>query len=134
MYSGTKTSFAVSVTCLGLVITTFIPHAVHILHTQLSAKRRYNPIDEKRYEDEDGEATEESEAAFSQSDFALRLLLIALSFAGSVLAVASVIVSQSRSETAETGQFELQQWFQFVSWVCYPLSLWSGSCLRLCRL
>lgn len=77
-------------------------------------KLQYQPISE-RYEDEDGIATEESEASYTYQ--IQRVLVLVVSVIGSLDSlVLSVITTRS-----PRSNLEIQQWLQYISWVCIGL-------------
>jgi hypothetical protein len=84
-----------------------------ILRRFISTQKPQHRPDSERYRDEDGTATEESEAAYSyQFQRVLVLVVSIVCFFGS-LAVC-VIATQSPSSTRG-----IEQWLQFGAWVCH---------------
>ncbi|KAK5076963.1 hypothetical protein LTR64_005558 [Lithohypha guttulata] len=110
MYEATTTSFVVSIACLVLVAIASIPHAVNAFQQHLTHRYKYQTLPGK-YEDQDGQATEQSQSAFT--DVPQRVLLVAASFTGLAVALAPVLLISTNSERAD---FALQQWFQFGTW------------------
>jgi hypothetical protein len=106
----TPSSVAISIACLAVVSVLSIP-AGRQLFIRLRAKRKQYIELTDRYEDKDGVATQESEEAYS--DFLPRLLLILTSFVACGVALATAIVTTTRSHLPLT----LEQWLQFATWV-----------------
>lgn len=125
MYDATTASFATSIGCLAALALVSAPHLSHAASQRLAAKRKYEALTEK-YEDEDGTATTESQEEFS--DRTQRVLLILESFATSVFAVASAVLTLTRNETASNNRLVIQQWLQAASWVwlifCRPILIY----------
>ena len=65
----------------------------------------------EKYADEDGEATEESEAAYS--DFIQRLALILLSIVGLLVSLALAVLVTARAYL----KLSTEQWIQFATWL-----------------
>lgn len=110
----TSTSFIVSVASTGCVLTLSLPHLIHSAKRCLSSNRKYQSID-ALYEDKDGQASEDSQAAFS--DFIQRLVLIIASACGLALATVFAVVTLTHHETSNNIHLVVQQWLQFGSWV-----------------
>ena len=123
MLDATTTSCTVSIACLTLIGLASIPHGSSIIQQCRTTKRKYEALTDQ-YEDEDGEATEQSLKNFS--DLTQRLLLILGSAAAVPIAAATAILVITRSETAGIIQLAAQQWLQFASWVC-PSSIMLGA-------
>lgn len=119
MYEASTKSFAVSIACLVLIVAVSTPHILHAFSSRVLAKQKYQSVP-TIYEDEDGEATEESQAAFT--DFPQRLLLICTSTIGCSLAIASAVLVTTNLGTADSSDLVVQQWAQFASWVTYRSS------------
>lgn len=110
----TSTSFIVSIASSACVLTLSLPHLVHSARRCLSSNRKYQAID-ALYEDEDGKASEDSQAAFS--DFIQRLVLIVASACGLALATVFAVVTLTHRGTSNNTHLVVQQWLQFGSWV-----------------
>lgn len=122
MYEASTNSFAISLACLVLILAASTPHILHAFSFRVSSKQKQKyRILPTRYEDEDGEATEESQAAFT--DFPQRLLLICTGVIGCSLAIASAVLVTINAETADNSELVVQQWAQFASWVAQQLPL-----------
>ena len=72
---------------------------------------RYQPCD-NRYEDEDGVATHESEAAYSYQT--QRVLVLVLTAIGSVDSLILSVITSQRPYS----DLAVPQWIQFGAWVC----------------
>jgi hypothetical protein len=64
-----------------------------------------------RYEDEDGIATKESETAYSYRFQRVLILLLSLSAIGSLDSLAMAVIATQSNPAIE-------QWLQFIAWVC----------------
>lgn len=65
----------------------------------------------ERYEDEDGMATEESQTAYSYRLHRVLVVLLSLSGLGSLDSLALAVIATPSNPAIE-------QWLQFVAWVC----------------
>lgn len=115
----TSTSVAISIACLALVAVLSVPAFGHCVTRLRSKTKQYNSLLPDRYEDEDGAATDESQEAYS--DLFPRLLLILISVVASAVALATAILTTTRSHLP----LSLEQWLQFSTWVrlaalCFP--------------
>lgn len=115
----TSTSFAFSIAAIACVSCLLLPHLLYTIKNYRPSKRKYQAL-VGLYEDEDGQATEASQAAFS--DLFQRLALIVASAAGLALAAASAVLTLTRHETSTDSHLVIQQWLQFGNWVS---GLWS---------
>ena len=115
----TSTSVAIAVACLAVVAILSAPAAREGL-IRLRAKRKQYAELSDRYEDEDGIATEESEDAYS--DLLPRLLLILISLVTCAVALASAIVTTTRSYLP----LSLEQWLQSATWVRSAIAMLSS--------
>jgi hypothetical protein len=107
-----KTSIAVAVIALSLIVacSTLSIWRVFRRVSPSHTKPRYQPISE-RYEDEDGTATEESEAAYSYQLPRVLALLVALAGLVDSL-ILCVIITWSSNST-----LEVENWLQSAVWV-----------------
>ena len=119
MQDSTTTSTAVAAVSLILVGFLSIPASLQIVNQLRTGKPQYQQLNEK-YEDQDGTATEESEAAYS--DFLPRLTLILISIIGCLDSLALAILATVRSYLT----LATEQWLQFATWL---LLLWQASIL-----
>lgn len=106
----TSTSVAISITCLAVVAALSIPALYQYVNRIRASKDEYQQLSD-RYEDEDGEATEESQGAYS--DFIPRLILILISVVACLDALATAVLTTTRPHLSLT----LEQWLQFGTWV-----------------
>lgn len=109
--SHTSTSVAISIACLALVAGLSIPAFGHCATRLRSKPKQYDGLIPERYEDEDGAATDESQEAYS--DLFPRLLLILISVVASAVALATAILTTTRSHLP----LSIEQWLQFGTWV-----------------
>jgi ABC-type multidrug transport system fused ATPase/permease subunit len=111
MVDSTTTSLTAAIVCLILVSILSIPAIWQVVNRfRPGPKKDYQSVPEK-YEDEDGEATEESEAAYS--DFIQRLALILLSIVGLVDSLALAVLATARAYL----KLSTEQWIQFATWL-----------------
>lgn len=110
-----RTADIVAAAGLLLIVVCSVPSLRRIAHRFIPRHRlREQPIAE-RYEDEDGTATAESEAAYSyQLPRVVVLLLSVICLLDSL--VLCVITTRSQSSALGVGQ-----WLQFGAWVCSVL-------------
>jgi hypothetical protein len=110
------TAIAAIATALSVIVACSAPAvwrlALRIFPTQ---KHRYQAIP-GRYQDEDGIATQESEAAYSYQLPRILVLLLSLVCSLNSL-ICCVITTQRRGST-----LRFEQWMQFGAWVCSGLS------------
>lgn len=106
----TATSVAISIACLVVVAALSVP-ALYQFFIRIRAKKdQYQELPDL-YEDEDGEATEESQEAYS--DFMPRLMLILISIFACLDALTTAILTTTRPHLS----LSLEQWLQFATWV-----------------
>lgn len=110
MQDSTSTSLIAAVVCLVLVALLSVPAAWENVLRFTATKSQYQDLPHN-YEDEDGVATEESEAAYS--DFVPRLVLILISVVGLLDSLALAVLATSRSYLA----LRIEQWLQFATWI-----------------
>jgi hypothetical protein len=111
MADSTTTSLTAAIVCLTSVAILSIPAAWQVVNRLRSGgKTEYQRVTEK-YEDEDGEATEESEAAYS--DFVQRLTLILVSIVGTLDSLALAVLATARAYL----KLSTEQWLQFATWL-----------------
>jgi ABC-type multidrug transport system fused ATPase/permease subunit len=111
MADSTTTSLTAAIVCLILVAILSIPATSKAVRRLRSgSKAGYQAIPEK-YEDEDGVASEESEAAYS--DFVQRLALILLSIVGILDSLALAVLATARAYL----KLSTEQWLQFATWL-----------------
>jgi|SRR5271154_4951509 len=111
MQDSITTSLATASLALALVGFLSLPAASQCFQRCRASKLQFEDLS-GRYEDEDGIASEESEAAYS--DFVPRLILILVSIVGTVgCLISSVLVT-----TRATVPLVVEQWLQFATWVC----------------
>jgi hypothetical protein len=77
-----------------------------------TGKERYQAIPQ-RFEDEDGIATAESEAAYSYQ--IQRMLVLLLSVIGSLDCLVLAVIATQRPYSTPG----IEQWLQFGAWVCF---------------
>ncbi|KIW72199.1 hypothetical protein PV04_00411 [Phialophora macrospora] len=106
----TSASVAVSIACLTIVAVLSTPAAGQLITRLRGRKKQYAQLSE-RYEDKDGVATEESEQAYS--DLIPRLILILISTVACAVALATAILTTTRSYLP----LSLEQWLQFATWL-----------------
>lgn len=116
----TTTSFVVSIVSTACLLGLTLPHALPAVKRCLSSNRKYQAINEI-YEDKDGQATESSQAAFS--DLFQRVSLIVLSVVGLALAAVSAVFTITQQNPSNDYHLIIQQWLQFASWVCQVFSV-----------
>lgn len=110
----TTTSFVVSIASTACLSGLVIPHLLPVIKHCFSRDQKYQAVGQL-YEDEDGQATDTSQAAFS--DLAQRLTLIILSIVGVALAVVSAVFTTTQQGPSNNFHLVIQQWLQFASWV-----------------
>jgi ABC-type multidrug transport system fused ATPase/permease subunit len=111
MVDSTTTSLTAAIVCLILVSILSIPAICEVVNRfRPGAKKDYQSVPEK-YEDEDGEATEESQAAYSDS--IQRLALILLSSVGLLDSLALAVLATARVYL----KLSTEQWIQFATWL-----------------
>ena len=111
MVDSTTASLTAAIVCLILVSILSIPATWQVVNRfRPGPKKDYQSVPEK-YEDEDGEATEESEAAYS--DFVQRLALILLSVVGLVDSLVLAVLATARAYP----KLSTEQWIQFATWL-----------------
>ena len=106
----TSTSVAIAIAYLVVVVILSIPGARQFISRLRDGKKQNIELSD-RYEDKDGVATEESQDAYS--DFLPRLMLILISTTACAVALASAIVTTTRSHLP----LSIEQWLQFATWV-----------------
>ena len=104
-------SLAVAIASLVIVAVLCHPALILTLKRFLGKKTKFFELSD-RYEDEDGVATEESEAAYS--DFIQRLILILVSAVGSLDALGLAVIATSH---ASHRKVSVGQWLQFAAWM-----------------
>ena len=110
MPGSTNTSVALAIACLSLVGAWSIPAFSQYLQRLRKGKSQYLELSD-RYEDEDGVATEKSEAEYS--DFVPRLILILVAAVGTLDALIFAVLITTRPELG----LMLEQWLQFGTWL-----------------
>lgn len=113
-FESTQASFVASVACAACLLCLCFPHLSFLMRSRRSSDSKHHHTT-NIYEDKDGRASEESQAAFS--DFVPRFLLIIETLTGLALAAASAVLTSTRSETSSNSHLIIQQWLQFTSWV-----------------
>ena len=116
MAGSTTVSLALAIACLVLVGILSIPALLQYIDRLRKGKSKYFELSD-RYEDEDGVATDDSEAAYS--DFIPRLLLVLVSAVGTFDALAFAIVITTRPKL----DLMIEQWLQFGTWVLLVFQL-----------
>lgn len=110
----TTTSFVVSIASTACLSGLAIPHLLPVIRHCFSRDQKYQAVGQL-YEDEDGQASDTSQAAFS--DLVQRLTLIILSIVGVALAVVSAVFTTTQQDPSNNFHLVIQQWLQFASWV-----------------
>ena len=111
MADSTTASLTATLVCLVLVAVLSIPATRQVVNWLRSGgKSEFVRVTEK-YEDEDGEATEESQAAYS--DFVQRLSLILVSIVGTLDSLALAVLATARAYLT----LSTEQWLQFATWL-----------------
>lgn len=110
----TTTSFVVSIASTACLSGLAIPHLLPVIRHCFSRDQKYQAVGQL-YEDEDGQASDTSQAAFS--DLVQRLTLIILSIVGVALAVVSAVFTTTQQDPSNNLHLVIQQWLQFASWV-----------------
>ena len=103
-------SLAIAIASLAVVTVLCHPALILTLKRFLGKKSKFFDLSD-RYEDEDGVATETSEAAYS--DFIQRLILILVSVVGTLSALALAVIATSK---APSSTILIGQWLQFAIW------------------
>jgi putative heme degradation protein len=106
------TSTALSLACFSVVGTLALP-AVHQFYMRMKSKRKAYEQLSDYYEDQDGAATEESQAAYS--DTVARSVLLVSAAVGSVDALVTAILTTTRTSS----NLVHEQWLQFATWVSF---------------
>ena len=110
MLPDTTLSIAISIAGLSIVGLLSIPALYQNLDRLRATKARYQEVSDL-YEDQDGEATEQSTQAYS--DFLPRWTLILFSSVASIDALVTAILTITSPHVS----LILEQWLQFGSWV-----------------
>ncbi|KIV94453.1 hypothetical protein PV10_02220 [Exophiala mesophila] len=110
MLPDTTLSIAISIAGLSIVGLLSIPALYQNLDRLRATKARYQEVSDL-YEDQDGEATEQSTQAYS--DFLPRWTLILFSSVASIDALVTAILTTTRPHVS----LILEQWLQFGSWL-----------------
>ena len=110
MSGSTTLSLALAIACLALVGLLSIPALAQYVQRLRKGKSQYFELSD-RYEDEDGVATEESEAAYS--DLYSRVVLVLVSVVGSLDALIFAVVITTRPRLS----LMVEQWLQFGTWM-----------------
>ena len=103
-----------AITALGVTFLATLPAIVASFHQRARARNVQQPTADKKYQDEDGEATPESVAAFSTKWQRLAVLFFAAAGLGCQTALAVLLKASPLGE----GKFALQNWAITASWVC----------------
>lgn len=114
----TTTSFVVSIASAACVLILSLPHLSPLIHRCFSSNRKYQAVGEI-YEDKDGRASDDSQAAFS--DFVQQTTLIVASVIGLALSAASAVLNLTQRNSSDDVHLVVQQWLQFATWVCWSL-------------
>lgn len=110
MAESTTTSLAAAITCLVVVAGLSVPFVKQLI-LRLASHKQGSESPDDLYEDEDGPATVESQAAYT--DFPQRVILVAASLVGLLDSLASAILTTRRPSLSLT----VEQWLQFATWV-----------------
>ena len=110
MTSSTTVSVAIAFVSLVLVALLSIPSLAQLVNRIRRRKEQYQALSD-RYEDEDGVATDGSEAAYS--DLVQRLILLLGSAIATLDALAFAVVITTRPSLP----LAVEQWVQFGTWV-----------------
>ena len=111
MADSTTASLAAAIVCLGLVVILSIPSTWQVVQRfRPGGKVRYEAVTEI-YEDEDGEATEESQAAYS--DFIPRLAVVLISIVGLLDSLVLAVLATARAYL----KLSTEHWLQFSTWL-----------------
>ncbi|ETN38505.1 uncharacterized protein HMPREF1541_06540 [Cyphellophora europaea CBS 101466] len=110
MAGSTTASVAVAIACLTVVSLLTIPSLTRLMQRIRKRKDQYQPLSD-RYEDQDGAATDLSEASYS--DIVQRLVLLL----GSAVATADALAFAFIITTRPSLSLQLEQWLQFGTWV-----------------
>lgn len=110
MAGATTTSLAIAIVALIVVVLLTLPGATKLYYRWSANKKQYQEFTDK-YEDEDGVATEESEAAFSTKIQCVLILLFAL------IGFAVSLVSSVLATLREDARLPVESWLQFAAWV-----------------
>lgn len=111
MPDSTTISLVTASLALVLVAGLSFPGSSRCVERLSSTKLQYVQLRD-RYEDEDGVATVESEEAYS--DYLSRLIVLLGAIVGTVVSLVSAILTTTR----EVLPLKVEQWLQFVTWVC----------------
>ncbi|KIV78105.1 hypothetical protein PV11_09860 [Exophiala sideris] len=106
----TRTSVAISIACLVVVALLSFPSATQFIARFRAKQNHYRDLS-GLYEDEDGVATVESQASYS--DTTPRWILIITSIVASLDALTTAVLTTTRSHQSLT----LEQWLQLASWL-----------------
>ncbi|KPI39577.1 ATP-dependent bile acid permease [Cyphellophora attinorum] len=110
MVGSTTPSVAIAIACLVIVALLTIPTVIRLVQNLRRRKERYQELND-RYEDKDGVATTESEAAFS--DIVQRLILLLASTVATIDALAFAVVIATKPQLS----LAVEQWLQFGTWI-----------------
>lgn len=110
MAGSTTASVALAIACLTIVAFLTVPALTQLVQRLRQRKDQYQEISD-RYEDEDGAATDLSEAAYS--DIVQRLILLLGTVVASLDALAFAVIITTRADLS----LKLEQWLQFGTWV-----------------
>lgn len=111
MLQSTTTTLATSIVGLVLVAIDTVPALWQISKRFSTNKKNYFKQPHGLYEDEDGVATEETEAAFT--DKYQRISIVLLSILGFLVSLVLAILATVRLRLS----LPIEQWLQFAIWV-----------------
>jgi hypothetical protein len=106
-----KTELGISTVLLFLIIVCSALSVWRLFRRFTKTEKSLGHLKAERYEDEDGIATEESETAYSYRLQRFLVLLLSLSAVGSLDSLALAIIATQSNPAIE-------QWLQFIAWVC----------------
>lgn len=115
MLSKSSISDVAAITGLVLVTVASVPHVLLLIKTRCTARRKYSELSNV-YEDKDGAATTDSQAAYS--DLVQRVTLLIASILGTGLAIALLVLNLTNTSSHNAAISQNSKWLLLVSWVC----------------
>jgi hypothetical protein len=112
---------AISISGTGFILLLTLPSITHLLcfraqngYTILPGIQDNNSL----YEDEDGAATLDSEAAYSSRT--VKIVICVVTTLGLATSLASAVLSTVLANARPTQLSLIQDWMNFTAWVCVP--------------
>lgn len=104
----------IAITATAVLALASIPHVIAASRARSAIKRRYETLTQL-YEDEDGSADQESQAAYT--DHPQRIILILGTLTGVVLSTSVAVLSKKHRQHVSTASSHLTAWLFLASWL-----------------